>query len=75
MKIKEKGIFIRVETVMEDLQISRPMAYKCIAAWNNELKEMGYLTISGRVPKAFYEKKIYGNGSIGPDAVSVLGGL
>lgn len=60
MKTAEKGLFVRVDTVMEDLQISKPMAYKCIAMWNNELKAMGYLTLAGRVPKAFYEKKIYG---------------
>ena len=60
MKSKEKGLFVRVDTVMEDLQISRPMAYRCIATWNSELQEMGYLTISGRIPRAFYENKIYG---------------
>ena len=25
-----------------------------------ELKEQGYTTICGRIPKAYYEKKIYG---------------
>ena len=44
----------------EHLQISRPFAYRMIAGWNEELKEQGYTTICGRIPKAYYEKKIYG---------------
>lgn len=51
---------MRVETVMCDLQISRPFAYRMIANWNEELKAQGYTTICGRIPKAYYEKKIYG---------------
>ena len=59
-KNKSEQLFIRVETVMTDLQISRPFAYRMIASWNEELKEQGYTTICGRIPKAYYEKKIYG---------------
>ena len=39
---KLKQLFVRVETVMHDLQISRPFAYRMIAGWNEELKEQGY---------------------------------
>ena len=46
-KLKSEQLFVRVETVM-------------IAGWNEELKEQGYTTICGRIPKAYYEKKIYG---------------
>lgn len=53
-------LFVRVDTVMNDLQISKPFAYRMIAEWNEELKKQGYTTISGRIPKAYYEKKIYG---------------
>lgn len=59
-KLKSEQLFVRVETVMHDLQISRPFAYRMIAGWNEELKEQGYTTICGRIPKAYYEKKIYG---------------
>ena len=57
---KGEELFVRVETVMTDLQISRPFAYRIIAGWNEELKDQGYTTICGRIPKAYYEKKIYG---------------
>ena len=53
-------LFIRVDKVMTDLQISRPLAYRLIKEWNSELSAMGYTTISGRIPRSFYEKKIYG---------------
>lgn len=59
-KLKSEQLFVRVETVMHDLQISRPFAYRMIAGWNEELKEQGYTPICGRIPKAYYEKKIYG---------------
>ena len=57
---KGEELFVRVETVMTDLQISRPFDYRIIAGWNEELKDQGYTTICGRIPKAYYEKKIYG---------------
>ena len=44
-KLKSEQLFVRVETVMHDLQISRPFAYRMIAGWNEELKEQGYTTI------------------------------
>ena len=59
-KTKNDQLFVRVETVMQDLEISRPFAYRIIAGWNEELKKEGYTTICGRIPKAYYEKKIYG---------------
>ena len=41
-KLRSEQLFVRVETVMHDLQISRPFAYRMIAGWNEELKEQGY---------------------------------
>lgn len=59
MSTRQKGqeLFIRADKVMTDLQISRPLAYRLIKEWNSELSAMGYTTISGRIPRAFYEKK------------------
>lgn len=54
-------MYIYAEDVMEDLGVSRAMAYKIIRIFNEELKNEGnYLTISGRIPLAYYEKKIFG---------------
>ena len=44
-KLKSEQLFVRVETVMHDLQISRPFAYRMIAGWNEELKEICQQTV------------------------------
>ena len=51
--------FLRVEEVARYMDISVPTAYKVIRRLNDELREMGYLTISGRVSRVSFEKKLY----------------
>ena len=53
--------FMRVEDVAQELGISKSHAYKVIHQLNTELKEKGYLTISGRVNRAFFMEKFYYN--------------
>ncbi len=45
---------------MMNCQISKPLAYKLIKEMNDELKKEGYLTIAGRVSKAYYHKRFFG---------------
>lgn len=53
--------FMKVEEVAEELGVSKSYAYKIVQKLNAELKEKGYLTISGRINKQyFYEKTCYG---------------
>ena len=53
--------FMRVEEVAQELGISKSQAYKVIHKLNAELREKGYLTISGRVNRNFFmEKLCYG---------------
>ena len=56
----ENKKFLKAEDVSAILEISIPMAYKIIRQLNDELRAMGYLTISGRVSQAFFETKFYG---------------
>ena len=49
--------FMRVEEVAQELGISKSHAYKVIHKLNEELKEKGYLTISGRVNRNFFMEK------------------
>ena len=56
----ENKQFLKAEDVSVILEISIPMAYKIIRQLNDELRAMGYLTISGRVSRAFFETKFYG---------------
>ena len=46
--------FMRVEEVAQALGISKSHAYKVIHKLNAELREKGYLTISGRVNRNFF---------------------
>lgn len=53
--------FMRVEEVAEELGVSKSYAYKIVQKLNAELKEQGFLTISGRVNKQYFlERTCYG---------------
>lgn len=53
--------FMKVDEVAETLGISKSYAYKIVQKLNTELKEKGYITISGRVNKQYsMEKTCYG---------------
>jgi len=54
------GLFIRAEEIAEELGVSKPYAYKLVQRLNSELHAKGYITISGRVSRQYYEEKIYG---------------
>ena len=56
--MKEKK-FLTASDVAEYVGISGPMAYKVIRQLNDELKAQGYITISGKVSRIYFEKKIY----------------
>lgn len=43
--------FMTVEEVAEELKVSKSYAYKVV-------RELGYLTISGRVNTSFFRKKL-----------------
>ena len=52
-----ENCFMRVEDVAQELGISKSYAYKVVQKLNTELKEKGYLTISGRVNRKFFTEK------------------
>ncbi len=51
--------FIRVDEVAEILGVSKSYAYKIVKKLNDELKEKGFLTISGRVNKKYFMERVY----------------
>ena len=56
-----KHSFLRVDEVAEILGISKSYAYKIVQKLNAELKEQGFITITGRVNKQYFlEKTCYG---------------
>ena len=56
----EKQLFVTAETIVKDFGVSKGYAYRMIRQMNAELKTKGYLTVAGRVSKAYYLEKIYG---------------
>ena len=57
----ESTSFMRVDEVAKELGISKSYAYKIVQKLNVELKEKGFMTISGRVNKQYFmERTCYG---------------
>ena len=54
--------FICAEEVAQELSVSKPYAYKLIKRLNDELKEKGFITISGRVNRQYFNERLYGIG-------------
>ena len=49
--------FMRVEEVAQVLGVSVSYAYKIIQKLNAEMKEMDYLTISGRINRNYFMER------------------
>lgn len=58
--MKESKIYITANELSGMLGISEGYAYKIIRDMNDELKKDGYIIISGKISKRFFEKKWYG---------------
>ncbi len=50
--------YLKATDVAEYMQISRNTAYKIIQELNMELKSQGCITVSGRVNRVYFERKI-----------------
>ncbi|MBQ8921258.1 MAG: LysR family transcriptional regulator [Oscillospiraceae bacterium] len=51
--------FIRAEEVAEVMEISVPYAYKIIRKLNQELSDKGYITVTGRVNREYFNERVY----------------
>ena len=52
--------FIRADEIAAELDISKACAYKIMHKLNEELKAKGYMVISGRISRKYFEEKFYG---------------
>ena len=57
--MSESKIFYDADDIAEILAVSKPTAYRIIKKLNSELIEKGYITVSGRVPKKYFDEKMY----------------
>ncbi len=55
-----KTEMVRADEVAERLGISRTSAYSAIKELNRELADKGYMTVSGRVSKDYFEQRYFG---------------
>lgn len=52
--------YITVDEVSKALGISKSKSYQIIRSLNNELKQMGYITVSGKCQVQYFKQKFYG---------------
>ena len=62
--------FIKADEVAKELEVSKPYAYKIIRQLNEELKAKGFITISGRINRQYFNERLYeakkdGNENVG----------
>lgn len=51
--------FLNADDVAQIMTISKAKAYQIIKKLNVELSDMGFITISGKISKSYFAKKIY----------------
>ena len=52
--------FIGAKEVAEILGVSESKAYSVIRGLNKELKEKGFIVVSGKVSRVFFQERVYG---------------
>ena len=52
--------YITAAEIAEIVGGSKSTGYRIIRELNAERKENGYITVTGRVPRVFFEEKAYG---------------
>lgn len=56
----EEKRFLTAADVSEYMCVSMATAYRVIKQLNDELSRKGYITISGKVSRRYFEEKVYG---------------
>lgn len=52
--------FLKVEDVMQILDISKSVAYKIMRQMNDKLVKKGYAVIRGKISRKCFEERFYG---------------
>ena len=51
---------VYADEVAATLGVAKETAYKIIKGLNDNLREKGYVTVLGRLPRRYWEEKFYG---------------
>ena len=54
----ENKAFLTIEEVATERDVSKSYAYKIVKKLNEELQQMGYLTVAGRINANYFRKKV-----------------
>ena len=57
--------FMRVEEVAAELGVSTSYAYKVIRRLNDELNAKGFITVTGKINRQYFNERVYGFGKDG----------
>ena len=60
-----KKQYLTAKEISEAMGVSESKAYGIIRELNKELRTEGYLTVTGKVPVAFFKKKYFGFEEVG----------
>lgn len=52
-------LFYNADDISKQLEVSKAYAYKIIRKLNDELSAKGYITVSGKISKEYYNDRIY----------------
>lgn len=55
----DTSVFYTADDVSVILTVSKPTAYRIIKRLNDELTNKGFIVVSGRVPKKYFNEKFY----------------
>ena len=53
------SVFYTADDISVILTVSKPTAYRIIKRLNDELTNKGFIVVSGRVPKKYFNEKFY----------------
>lgn len=57
--MNESRVFYNADDISHLLTVSKPTAYRIIKRLNAELTTKGFIVVSGRVPKKYFDEKFY----------------
>lgn len=55
----DTNVFYTANDITTILTVSKPTAYRIIKRLNDELANKGFIVISGRVPRKYFNEKFY----------------
>ena len=57
--LSDTSVFYTADDISVILTVSKPTAYRIIKRLNDELTNKGFIVVSGRVPKKYFNEKFY----------------